>query len=97
MTSMSRAEDAEKRHKGALRHPTMDDPPPTKAVTQTFRAFDPYSTLWNTESPGRAADDSSSGTTIVKRFENMSVVGKPERVYSSFRKGHETLPGRVPE
>jgi cytochrome P450 len=33
---------------------------------------------------------------IVKRFNNIEVVGEPKRVYSSFVKGYETLPVRIP-
>jgi cytochrome P450 len=33
---------------------------------------------------------------IVKRFDNIEVVGEPKRVYSSFVKGYETLPVRIP-
>ena len=32
---------------------------------------------------------------IVKRFDNIEVVGEPRRVYSSFVKGYETLPVRI--
>jgi cytochrome P450 len=32
---------------------------------------------------------------IVKRFDNIEVVGEPKRVYSSFVKGYETLPVRI--
>jgi cytochrome P450 len=32
---------------------------------------------------------------ILKRFENIEVVGEPRRVYSSFVKGYETLPVRI--
>jgi len=32
---------------------------------------------------------------ILKRFENIEVVGEPKRVYSSFVKGYETLPVRI--
>ncbi|OQW54359.1 MAG: cytochrome [Proteobacteria bacterium SG_bin9] len=33
---------------------------------------------------------------ILKRFEKIEVVGEPKRVYSSFVKGYETLPVRIP-
>jgi cytochrome P450 len=33
---------------------------------------------------------------IMKRFDNIEVVGEPKRVYSSFVKGYETLPVRIP-
>jgi len=33
---------------------------------------------------------------IVRRFDNIEVVGEPKRVYSSFVKGYETLPVRIP-
>jgi cytochrome P450 len=33
---------------------------------------------------------------IMKRFDNIEVVGDPKRVYSSFVKGYETLPVRIP-
>jgi cytochrome P450 len=33
---------------------------------------------------------------IVKRFDRIEVVGEPKRVYSSFVKGFETLPVRIP-
>jgi cytochrome P450 len=32
---------------------------------------------------------------ILKRFDNIEVVGQPKRVYSSFVKGYETLPVRI--
>src|SRR5437868_2263806 len=32
---------------------------------------------------------------ILKRFENIEMVGEPKRVYSSFVKGYETLPVRI--
>jgi cytochrome P450 len=32
---------------------------------------------------------------ILKRFDNIEVVGEPRRVYSSFVKGYETLPVRI--
>lgn len=32
---------------------------------------------------------------ILKRFENIEVVGEPKRVYSSFVRGYETLPVRI--
>jgi hypothetical protein len=32
----------------------------------------------------------------MKRFDKIEVVGKPRRVYSSFVKGCETLPDRIP-
>jgi cytochrome P450 len=32
---------------------------------------------------------------ILKRFNNIEVVGEPKRVYSSFVKGYETLPVRI--
>ena len=32
---------------------------------------------------------------ILKRFDNIAVVGEPRRVYSSFVKGYETLPVRI--
>ena len=32
---------------------------------------------------------------IMKRFDNIEVVGEPKRVYSSFVKGYETLPVRI--
>ena len=32
---------------------------------------------------------------ILKRFENIEVVGEPKRVYSSFVKGYETLPVKI--
>jgi cytochrome P450 len=32
---------------------------------------------------------------ILKRFDNIAVVGEPKRVYSSFVKGYETLPVRI--
>jgi cytochrome P450 len=32
---------------------------------------------------------------ILKRFDNIEVVGEPKRVYSSFIKGYETLPVRI--
>jgi cytochrome P450 len=32
---------------------------------------------------------------ILKRFENIEVVGEPKRVYSSFVKGYEHLPVRI--
>src|SRR3954465_2353005 len=32
---------------------------------------------------------------MLKRFENIEVVGEPKRVYSSFVKGYETLPVRI--
>jgi cytochrome P450 len=32
---------------------------------------------------------------ILKRFDNIEVVGEPQRVYSSFIKGYETLPVRI--
>jgi cytochrome P450 len=32
---------------------------------------------------------------ILKRFDNIQVVGEPKRVYSSFVKGYETLPVRI--
>ncbi len=34
---------------------------------------------------------------ILKRFDNIEVVGEPKRVYSSFVKGYETLPVRIIE
>ncbi|MGO9357131.1 MAG: cytochrome P450 [Xanthobacteraceae bacterium] len=33
---------------------------------------------------------------ILKRFERIEVVGEPQRVFSSFVKGYETLPVRIP-
>jgi cytochrome P450 len=33
---------------------------------------------------------------IIKRFDRIEVVGEPKRVYSSFVKGYETLPVRIP-
>ena len=33
---------------------------------------------------------------ILKRFETIEVVGEPKRVYSSFVKGYEELPVRIP-
>ncbi|MGN6285574.1 MAG: cytochrome P450 [Afipia sp.] len=33
---------------------------------------------------------------ILKRFETIEVVGEPRRIYSSFVKGYETLPVRIP-
>jgi cytochrome P450 len=33
---------------------------------------------------------------IMKRFDTIEVVGEPSRVYSSFVKGYETLPVRIP-
>jgi cytochrome P450 len=33
---------------------------------------------------------------ILKRFDNIEVVGEPKRPYSSFVKGYETLPVRIP-
>ncbi len=33
---------------------------------------------------------------MLKRFERIEVVGEPKRVYSSFIKGYETLPVRIP-
>src|ERR1700760_3296618 len=33
---------------------------------------------------------------IMKRFDHIEVVGEPKRVYSSFVKGYETLPVRIP-
>jgi cytochrome P450 len=33
---------------------------------------------------------------MLKRFDNIEVVGEPKRVYSSFIKGYETLPVRIP-
>ena len=33
---------------------------------------------------------------ILKRFDTIEVVGPPKRVYSSFAKGYETLPVRIP-
>jgi cytochrome P450 len=32
---------------------------------------------------------------ILKRYDNIEVVGEPKRVYSSFVKGYETLPVRI--
>jgi hypothetical protein len=32
---------------------------------------------------------------ILKRFDDIEVVGEPKRVYSSFVKGYETLPVRI--
>ena len=32
---------------------------------------------------------------ILKRFDNIEVMGEPKRVYSSFVKGYETLPVRI--
>ena len=32
---------------------------------------------------------------ILKRFDNIEVVGEPKRVYSSFVKGYEELPVRI--
>jgi cytochrome P450 len=32
---------------------------------------------------------------ILKRFDTIEVVSEPERVYSSFIKGYETLPVRI--
>jgi cytochrome P450 len=32
---------------------------------------------------------------ILKRFDNIEVIGPPRRVYSSFVKGYETLPVRI--
>ena len=32
---------------------------------------------------------------ILKRFDNIEVVGEPTRIYSSFVKGYETLPVRI--
>jgi cytochrome P450 len=33
---------------------------------------------------------------ILKRFERIEVVGEPKRPFSSFIKGYETLPVRIP-
>ena len=33
---------------------------------------------------------------ILKRFPKIEVMGEPRRVYSSFVKGYETLPVRIP-
>jgi cytochrome P450 len=33
---------------------------------------------------------------ILKRFERIEVVGEPKRVYSSFVRGYESLPVRIP-
>ena len=33
---------------------------------------------------------------ILKRFDTIEVVGPPKRGYSSFAKGYETLPVRMP-
>ncbi len=33
---------------------------------------------------------------ILKRFDNIEVVGEPRRIYSSFVKGYEYLPVRIP-
>ena len=33
---------------------------------------------------------------MLKRFDNIEVVGEPKRVYSSFIKGYESLPVRIP-
>jgi cytochrome P450 len=33
---------------------------------------------------------------ILKRFDNIEVVGEPRRIYSSFVKGYEALPVRIP-
>src|SRR5258708_36424088 len=33
---------------------------------------------------------------MLKRFDNIEVVGEPKRVYSSFVKGYESLPVRIP-
>jgi cytochrome P450 len=33
---------------------------------------------------------------ILKRFERIEVVGEPKRIYSSFVRGYETLPVRIP-
>ena len=33
---------------------------------------------------------------ILKRFPKIEVMGEPKRVYSSFVKGYETLPVRIP-
>jgi cytochrome P450 len=33
---------------------------------------------------------------MLKRFDNIEVMGEPQRVYSSFVKGYETLPVRIP-
>jgi len=32
---------------------------------------------------------------ILKRFDNIEVVGEPKRIYSNFIKGYETLPVRI--
>jgi hypothetical protein len=32
---------------------------------------------------------------MLKRFDDIEVVGEPERVYSSFVRGYETLPVRI--
>jgi cytochrome P450 len=33
---------------------------------------------------------------MLKRFDHIEVVGEPKRVYSSFVKGYEELPVRIP-
>jgi cytochrome P450 len=33
---------------------------------------------------------------MLKRFAKIEVVGEPKRVYSSFVKGYESLPVRIP-
>jgi cytochrome P450 len=33
---------------------------------------------------------------MLKRFDRIEVVGEPRRIYSSFIKGYETLPVRIP-
>jgi hypothetical protein len=33
---------------------------------------------------------------MLKRFDRIEVPGEPRRVYSSFIKGYETLPVRIP-
>jgi len=33
---------------------------------------------------------------ILKRWDRIEVMGEPKRVYSSFVKGHEHLPVRIP-
>ena len=33
---------------------------------------------------------------ILKRFDNIEVVGEPKRIYSSFVKGYEELPVCIP-
>ena len=38
---------------------------------------------------------SDTADSLLKRFDKIEVMGEPNRVYSSFIKGYETLPARI--